>query len=357
MSEKKITDYNNPKSSLADIILIIAKHLNLILMMTVITTVLTIVYVNKKYVPKYMSSTKMFIPNEGANESDFSKIARQFGITNQASSVFDISSSSLYPEIVSSKTFAEIMLNKEFYTKKFDKKLPLIAIFTYGDRPIPSNVDTLKIAALDNIAGMIKIQLQRGFFIIEVTTEEPQFSRDFADTLISELDKLQRKFKRHTANETIVYIEQKISYAKLELENSEEKLKHFRERNRDINNSPSLLLTQERLQRDVEIQKGIFLTLKQQLELEKIGEIQKSSFVQILDYPSLPLKVINPKKLSTNIIGGSVGFFFAIFLSFMIEYFKNINKIESSKLKSSRSYAFESIKRIFTFKWLKKVNK
>jgi len=41
----------------------------------------------------------------------------------------------------------------------------------------------------------------------------------------------------------------------------------------------------------------------------------------------------------------------------MIEYFKNINKIESSKLKSSRSYAFESIKRIFTFKWLKKVNK
>jgi len=356
MSDKNKTEHNSPKSSLADIILVIAKHLNLILVMTVITTVLTAIYVNKIYVPKYMSTTKMFIPNEGENESDFSKIAVQFGIRNRVASGFDISSSSLYPEIINSKTFAEIMLNKEFYNKKFDKKLPLIAIFTYGNRPIPSNVDTLKIAAADNIAAMINIKLLKGFFIIEVTTEEPQFSRDFADTLISELDKLQRKFKIQTLNEKIDYLEQKILIAKLELEDIEEQLKSFREKNRNVNNSPALLLTQERLQRNVEIQKGIFLTLKQQLELAKIEEVQKSSFVQILDYPSLPLKAINPKKLSTNIIGGFVGFFFAIFLSFMIEYFKNINKIESSKLKSSRSYAFESIKRIFTFKWLKKGN-
>ena len=359
MSDKNIEDYNNPKSSLADILLVIAKHLNLILIITIISVILTVVYVNKKYRPEYISTTKMFIPTTqgGASRSDLGIIASQFGLTTKGAAGFDISSSSLYPDIASSRTFAKIMLDKEFYTEKYEKKLPLIAIFTYGDNSVPSNIDTLRISAANRIPRMVRFSMEMGFFIIEVITEEARFSKDFADTLIVELDKLQRKFKKQTVNEKIDYIEQKITVAKFELENNEEKLKLFRERNRNVNNSPSLLLAQERLQRDVQIQTGIFLTLKQQLELSKIEEVQESSFVQILDYPSLPIKVSNPKKASTNIVGGFVGFFFAIFLSFVIEYFTNRNELETSKLKSAKKYAVNSLKNIFTLKWMKIKNK
>jgi uncharacterized protein involved in exopolysaccharide biosynthesis len=356
MSDKNITDLSNQKSSLADIILVIAKHINLILIITIISVIITAIYINKNYIPKYVSTTKMFIPTAGT-QSDLGMLASQFGIATQGTAAgSDISSSSLYPDIVESRTFAEIMLDKEFYTEKYGKTLPLIAIFTYGKYPAPSNIDTLRISAANVIPNMVKFNKKMGFFIIEVTTDEPQFSKDFADTLIVELDKLQRKFKKQTLNEKIHYIEQKITLAKIELENYEEKLKLFRERNRNVNNSPSLLLAQERLQRDVEIQKGIFLTLKQQLELAKIEEVQKSSFVQILDYPSLPIIESNPKKLSTYIIGGFIGFFFAIGLSFIIEYFTNRNEMEASKLKRSKKYALDSLKNIFTIKWLKKKN-
>ena len=356
MSDKNITDPSNPKSSLADIILVIAKHLNLILIITTISVVLTVIYVNNNYIPEYISTTKMFIPANEGNQSSLGIVANQFGLTNQGTPGFDISSSSMYPDIIISRTFAKIMLAKEFYTEKYGKKLPLIAIFTYGDYPVPGNIDTLRISAADIIPDMVRINKQTGFFIIEVTTNEPQFSKDFSDTLIVELDKLQRKFKKQTVNEKIDYIEQKITLAKIELETNEEKLKHFRERNRNVNNSPGLLLTQERLQRDVEIQKGIFLTLKQQLELAKIEEVQKSSFVQILDYPSLPIIESNPKKSSTSILGGFVGFFFAIGLSFIIDYFTNRNELETSKLKRAKKYALDSLKKIFTIKWLKKKN-
>lgn len=359
MSEKLNMNQNSDKSSLADIILVIAKHLNLILFITIISVILTIVYVNKKYRPEYISTTKMFIPTTqgGGSRYDLGKIASQFGLTTKGTAGFDISSSSLYPDIASSRTFAKIMLDKEFYTEKYGKKLPLIAIFTYGDNSVPSNIDTLRIFAANKIPRMVKFRMEMGFFIIEVVTEEAQFSKDFADTLIVELDKLQRKFKKQTVNEKIDYIKQKIAVAKLELENNEEKLKYFRERNRNVNNSPSLLLTQERLQRDVQIQTGIFLTLKQQFELAKIEEVQKSSFVQILDFPSLPIKVSNPKTVSTYIVGGFVGFFFAIFLSFIIEYFTNRNELETSKLKSAKKYAVDSLKNIFTLKWMKIKNK
>lgn len=354
MAEKIKTNYNNPKSSLADIILVISKHLNLIVVLTIIALVLTFLHVRRTYIPEYISISKMFVAGEGGGRTDLGKLASQFGLTTQSSSGFDISSSSLYPDIVSSRTFAEIMYDKKFYTEKYGKKLPLIAIFTYGDNPVPDNIDTLRISAANRISGMVGFSMQMGFFIIEVITDEPQFSKDFADTLLVELDKLQRKFKKQTVGEKIDYIDKKIALAKIELETNEEKLKYFRERNRNIQNSPGLLLTQERLQRDVEIQTGIFLTLKQQLELAKIEEVQKSSFVQILDYPSLPLRESNPKKLSTYIIGAMVGFFLAIGLAFIIEYFTNRNELEMSKLKKAKKYALGSLKKIFTLNWLRK---
>ena len=357
MSDKNKSEYNGPQSSLADIILVIAKHINLILLLTVITTVLTIVYVTKTHVPIYTSTTKMFIPGEGGGRTALSKVASQFGLQTRGTAGFDLSSSSLYPDIASSHTFAEIMFDKEFYTENYGKKLPLIAIFTYGNKPIPNNIDTLRIASLDRISNMIKFNMKMGFFIMDVTTKEPRFSRDLADTIITELDELQRKFKKQLTNETVEYLEQKISIAKLELEYTEEHLKSFREKNRNVENSPALLLTRERLQRNVEIQTGIFLILKQQLELAKIEEVQKSSFVQILDYPSLPIRVNNPLKKSIYIIGGFVGFFFAIGLTFIIEYFTIKNRDEAIKLHKAREYAFESIKRIFTLNWLRNKNK
>ena len=224
MAEKNKTNYNIPKSSLADIILVISKHLNLIVVLTIIALVLTFLHVRRTYIPEYISTSKMFVTGEGGGRTDLGKLASQFGLTTQGSSGFDISSTSLYPDIVSSRTFSEIMYDKKFYTEKYDKKLPLIAIFTYGDIPVPDNIDTLRISAANRVSNMVKFSMQMGFFIIEVITDEPQFSKDFADTLLVELDKLQRKFKKQTVGEKIEYIDKKIALAKIELETKDEKL-------------------------------------------------------------------------------------------------------------------------------------
>ena len=350
MSDKNKNNYYNSISSLADIILVIAKHLKLILLITILALFITIIRIHNKFEPKYVSSSVLLIPIENNSGSALSNFARQFGINTGSSINFDISSSALYPEIVASRTFANKLLQKEFYTEKYEQKLPLIAIFTYGVDTPNVGMDTLFIRTSNIISSLIKFEEEMPFLTLNVTTSESQFSKDLADAVLEELDKLQREFKSQTTVEKKKYIEQQIEITQNELERLEENLKDFREANRNIDTSPSLTLIHDRIQRDTEIQQAIFLTFKQQLELSKIEVVQKSSFVQVLDPPSLPLTISNPKKMSSYILGGLAGLFLSLFIVFVIEYFSTGNPDESAKLKNAKQILLNDLKRIYNIK-------
>ena len=92
------------------------------------------------------------------------------------------------------------------------------------------------------------------FSSITVESTDPMLSKDLADQIIIELEKLNRFFKNQTVGEKIAFIELRIASVEEDLELSEQSLKLFNEQNRQIS-TPSLLLEQERLQRDVEVQK------------------------------------------------------------------------------------------------------
>ena len=53
-------DDNNTKSSLADILLVIAKHIKLILLFTIIGVLVTFIYIKKEFEPEYTSTSVIF---------------------------------------------------------------------------------------------------------------------------------------------------------------------------------------------------------------------------------------------------------------------------------------------------------
>ena len=95
----------------------------------------------------------------------------------------------------------------------------------------------------------------------------------------------------------------------------------FNEQNRQIS-SPSLQLQQERFERNVEIQKGIYLTLKQQLETTKIEEVKESDFVVVLDPPEVPLKRSKPRKVLSVVLAGFFGIGLALCNALLINLIK-----------------------------------
>tara|TARA_Y100001980_G_C14478786_1_gene257659 strand:- start:276 stop:1052 length:777 start_codon:yes stop_codon:yes gene_type:complete len=186
------------------------------------------------------------------------------------------------------------------------------------------------------------------FSIIEVTASEPVFSKELADEVLIELESLNRFFKSETVNEKTKFIQDRIFSVKADLEASENKLQKFNEQNRQIS-SPALLLEQERFERDVEIQKGIFLTLKQQLELAKIEEVQEVNVVKVLDYPEVPLyrsnKNLKVKFVLSIIMGVGLGVFFGFVRSYInnndINERRKIRKIKGFIKKKSKDVIFD----------------
>ena len=164
---------------------------------------------------------------------------------------------------------------------------------------------------------------QSSILTLEVSAFEPQFAADIIIALIEELDKHQQKFKSTRVTEKREFIEERIEEVQLDLEKTEDALKQFRYRNRQIQNSPSLLLEQERLSREVQVVIGVFTTLKQEYELAKIQEVEEATVVYVLDPPEAPLKKSGPQRRKTVIMAGFMGIGLGVGLAFVREFWKN----------------------------------
>jgi uncharacterized protein involved in exopolysaccharide biosynthesis len=190
---------------------------------------------------------------------------------------------------------------------------------------------------MGNFQSMVSFTNEGPFSILTVKANEPRFARDINKSVLTELKELNRFFKSQNVNQKVGFIENRIKAVEGELEYSEQSLKQFREQNQQIS-SPALQLQQERLTRGVEIQKGIYLTLKQQLELANIERIQEETVIQILDEPQLPLHA-SGKNLRMNVLlAGVLGVGFGILLGFLRSYFNSGDIDERKKLRRIKNF-------------------
>ena len=322
--------------SITDLLIILINQLRMIIFIAFLTVFVSFTYVQFIQIPQYSSFATILLPQNKANNlGGFSALASQFGVNLPSQSKADLSSPSLFPELLKSRIFAEKILSKNFFTNEYSDSLSLLAILTHGDSYPEFGSDTLITQAQQALQDMLEFQSSGNFSILKVKTFEPVFARDLAQAVLFELEKLNLFFKNQTVNEKISFIEQRIRSVEKDLIKSESKLKSFNEKNRQIS-SPALLLEQERLSRDLDIQKNIFLTLKQQLELAKIEAVQESSVVQILDKPQIPLAPNNKNLKLTLLLSAVLGIGFGIMMALIYEYLSLKGRLEKNKIKMAR---------------------
>ena len=145
-------------------------------------------------------------------------------------------------------------------TEKYGYARPLSHILSDTEN------DSVKISA-HNYEGAIQyilssIRVMRpvrtsGLLIISVYTFEPKLAMDIVNEIIIRLKELTNGFRLNRLEQKALFISNRLNTVKNDLVKSEDKLTIFRQKNRNIEFSPALMLKQERLVKDVEVQRNI----------------------------------------------------------------------------------------------------
>jgi uncharacterized protein involved in exopolysaccharide biosynthesis len=316
--------------SLTDIAYVIVKNLKIIIITPLFTCFCAFIYIYIFAEPVYTSTAKIMSSSHSGG-SQVTGLASQFGInlpTNQSDQKW------VYLEILRSRTLAKAVLKQKFDTKRFGLEKSLLQIMTYGNKSPEISLGMLEIIGANKLLDIIDVTEDRktGIFTIKVNTFEPNLAMEINSKYIQELDTHQRKYNKRKTSETKQFIQGRIVNTEKELNAAEESLKVFRDRNRRIENSPSLLLDQQRLGREVAVLTGVFTTLKQQFETTKIEEVKKSDYIVVVDPPELPLFRTKPNKKQiiflTLIFSSALG----IALAFINDSISKLTKENKKKI-------------------------
>jgi uncharacterized protein involved in exopolysaccharide biosynthesis len=255
----------------------------------------------------------------------------------------------VYPSIIKSRTLAKKMIFRNFTTSKFGSQKSLLQILTYGNNNPMFSEDTLVKMAINNFIPMVSIieDAMSGIYSMEVTSFEPKLSYEINLAIIEELNNFLRNSNRQKNNKAKQFVAGRISQTEKELQLAEEELKKFRERNRRIENSPSLNLIQERLSREVFVLTNVFTTLKQQLETVKIEEVKKLDYVVVLDEAEIPLHSSGPNNRLRVFISGVFGIFFGCTIGIFRSYFEKRNRVDIKKQNLAIDIIKKNIKDLF----------
>lgn len=351
MKKNQNTQPEEQTIELMDLLILFAKQMKIIIIFPFILCSISIIYLSFFAQPIYTSTSKI-MSSTGGTVSQAAGIAAQFGINIPSNNT---EQKWVYPEILRSRTLAREIIKKNFILNNDGTEKTLLDILTNGIKKNNSADKALESHAIDRFLSMIEIyeNVTTSILTLKINTFDPVFASQLNQALIQELDSHQRKYNKAKTSEAKIFIEERIIDVEKELVTAEENLKVFVDRNRRIENSPSLQLIRQRLSREVTVLTGVFTTLKQQLETTKIEEVKESNYVVVLDKPEIPLKRSKPNKKSTVLIMGIIGLSLGIFSAFIKDFLENRDDESKNKLLEAKYILVNNIRDIFSFRLTK----
>jgi uncharacterized protein involved in exopolysaccharide biosynthesis len=146
-----------------------------------------------------------------------------------------------------------------------------------------------------------------GVVSISYLDTDPKVAALVTNQVVDALDHFDLQTATSRAGERRQFIEQRMNQSARTLAEAEGRLEQFRQENLRIGNAPGLLLDQARLQREVEIEQQIYLTLRKEYELARIDEQRSVPVVSVLDRAVAPVVPAGPSLVKLTVAAGFLG--------------------------------------------------
>jgi len=241
----------------------------------------------------------------------FQSLAANFGMnTAKNDQNFNI------PDVVKSRLIANKAVNQK-WTIKNGQSVDLIKLwnlnkfpwYSFFYRNEPDSIVVIE-KAIKKFNKHIQVSEDRisGLIKISSTFQDPKVAASVANFIGNQVEIYIQKENSAQSTKEKLFISERLSIVKKELETSELNLKEFKERNRGYDDSPELFMIYSQLFREVEAKKEVYLTLQQQLELARIDEVKQSPILHILDHAVPPIRKSFPNRKLFLIISAFLGF-------------------------------------------------
>ena len=282
---------------------------------------------------KYTAKLK-YVPSssESNNTSSIISFAQKLGLPNpggNSPSNDDLLSWRMIPVYLSSKMILEKVIEKDFYSERYQRKLRLLNIL------LSSPDTTLQFTERERRFGLKKLKrslihyTEKNGIIncIEVSSFEPKLSVDILNQYVIELRGIYTKIFKEKNIDKKNFLNDRLADTQKELTNAENILKVFQEKNRNIVSSPDLLTQQNRLLRNVTVLTQVYIQLRSEYEILLVNEKANMNVFKVIDSADIPLSRVSPNNTDNVLITFTLSMLL-LNLIFLLEYLGKSNRAE-----------------------------
>jgi uncharacterized protein involved in exopolysaccharide biosynthesis len=252
------------------------------------------------------TSTARFMPqqSEGA-QSRLSGLAASFGLSVPGADPG--SSPAFYAELLKSRDVLRQTVETRygFIVQGDTMGGTLVQLFDVRGATPAARRDAAAKALLESID--VTVGGETGTVDLDVTTPWAELSRQVGARMIQLVSDFNLSRRQTKAGAERRFVESRVGEAQDSLRASEGRLEGFLQRNRDYRNSPQLMFTYERLEREVTMRQQVYTTLAQSYEAARIDEVRNTPVITVMEPPDLPAKPDPRLALLKSLLAGIVG--------------------------------------------------
>lgn len=147
-------------------------------------------------------------------------------------------------------------------------------------------------AVVRRLGQMLEIRVDPTTDIVRifVTSPSPELSQQLAAGVLAEVNRFNVARRRSRAAAERQFTEERRMQARTELSEAEDRMRRFLESNRNFSNSPALVATRDRLQRDLSLHQQVYSSLTQAYEQARIDEVRDTPVITVIEQPLMPAR-------------------------------------------------------------------
>ena len=272
-------------------------------------------------VPAKYSARATFVAETESREfalpGALANLASQFGVGIPGSPA----SPKFYVDVLQSRTLQDQILLASFANPRTDTpgdSASLLDILRIDGDTEAERLEDGRRELDDRIA--VGADKETGIITVFVTTRYPALSAHVANLLVQQLNRFNLETRQLNGRQRRQFTGERLVASEQELENAEEALRLFLDRNHQFAQSAELTFQHERLQRQVRLKEQVYTTLLQQHEEARIQEVNDTPLITVIDRAVPPSERSSPKRVRTVILAFLAGGVLAVFGAFGAEY-------------------------------------